>query len=212
MSGFDARQHVPKQMGSATHPVGKFPFQITNTCCKPVKDNEKAWFLEVEFSSPVGVAFMRYNLENPSPKAVEIAHGQLSALCYSTGVFALDYNKQGAELRGAVGMMEIGWQKGNEPTAENPEGGYTEIKRVFDKAGNEPGKAPAAAPQVQGNGAAWGGAAPQQQPAAQGAQPAWGATQAAPAPNAAPGAPAWQPGPSTGATAMPPNNPPWANK
>lgn len=205
-NSFDARQHAPKQMGTTTHPIGKFPFQISNTICKPVKDNEKAWFLEVEFSSPVGIAVMRYNLENPSPKAVEIAHGQLSALCYATGVFQLNYQNQGAELRGALGMMEIGWQRGEEPTAEKPEGGYTEIKRVFDKNGNEPGKPPAAAPQTQGNGGAWPAA-----PGAQGqAQPAWSGAAQAPAASPAAAAPAaWQPGP-TSAGAMPTNNPPWA--
>lgn len=200
-NSFDARQHAPKQMGSATHPVGKFPFQIINTQCKPVKENDKAWYLEVEFTTPVGAIPMRYNLENPSPKAVEIAYGQLSALCHATGVFNLSYPNQGAELRGALGMVEVGYQKGEEPTAEKPDGGYTEVKRVFDKAGNEPGKPPAAAPAVQGNGAAWGG-----QPAATGANPAWGAAKPAEQPNPAPAA--WQPGPTQGAGQVPP----WANK
>jgi hypothetical protein len=206
---FDARQHQPKQLSSITHPIGKFPFQISNTICKPVKDNDKAWFLEVEFTSPVGIAFMRYNLENPSPQAVEIAHGQLSALCYATGVLHLNYQNQGAELKGALGIMEIGWQKGNEPTAEKPEGGYTEVKRVYDKNGNEPGKAPAAAPQTtQGNGAAWGGQ-PQQQPASPPAQPAWSATQAAPQQQPNQQAPqGWTQGP----VQPPANQPPWANK
>jgi hypothetical protein len=204
---FDARQHAPKQMGSTTHPVGKFPFHISNTQCKPVKDNEKAWYLEVEFTTPVGVTQMRYNLENPSPKAVEIAYGQLSALCHATGVFNLSYPNQGAELKGALGMVEVGWQKGEEPSTEKPDGGYTEVKRVFDKNGNEPGKPPAAAPSPQGNGAAWGGAQPASQPA-QPAQPAWGATQAQPAANPAPAA--WQPGPN----AAPAGNgaPPWAKQ
>lgn len=202
---FDANQHAPKQLGAIV-PPGKWPFQISNTSIVPTKANDGGMFV-VEFDTPQGRISMRYNLWNQNPKAVEIAHGQLSALCHATGVFKVDYGNEGASLRGAMGMIEVGLQDADKPD------GYTEVKRVFDKAGNEPGKAPAAAPQVQGNGAAWGGAA-QQQPAAQGAQPAWGATQAAPiaqAPNAAPGAPAWQPGPNAGA-ALPINNPPWATK
>jgi len=45
--------------------------------------------------------------------------------------------------------LDVNYQKGEEPTAERPEGGYVEVKKVYDVNGNEPGKAPAQA-QPQG--------------------------------------------------------------
>jgi hypothetical protein len=204
---FDATQHQPRQGGQA-HPVGKFPFTITDTKIEPTKDGTGGMFI-VTFTSPSGDIVNRYNLWNNSPKAVEIAHGQLSALCHATGVYRVNFDNAGAELRGARGMMDIGYQKGEEPSPEKPAGGYVELKKVYDANGNEPGKAtpapqpqqavwsatqvgqnpqPAAASPVNGNGAAVGwqpqGTQTPQQPA---------------------NGPAWQQGPSQAA-------PPWANK
>lgn len=207
LGSFDANQHAPKQLGGIV-PPGKWPFVISNTDVVPTKANDGGMFV-VEFSTPNGNISMRYNLWNQSPKAVEIAHGQLSALCHATGIYKIgSWQNKGAELRGAQGMIEVALQDADKPD------GYTEVKRVFDKNGNEPGKAPAQAPQTtqQGNGAAtsWGaqsGAAQAQQPA----QPTWGATQAQPQQQPAPAAPTgWQPGPNT---AGPGNGaPPWAQK
>jgi len=195
---FDANQHAPKQLGAVV-PPGKWPFQISNTSIVPTKANDGGMFV-VEFDTPQGRISMRYNLWNQSPKAVEIAHGQLSALCHATGVFKVDYANEGAALRGAMGMIEVGLQDADKPD------GYTEVKRVFDKNGNEPGKPPAAAPSA-GNGA-WNTTQtpPQGQPTQ---QPAWGATQPATPANPAPSAPqGWSQGPA--AQAAP--NPPWATK
>ena len=178
MSGsFDANQFAPKQIGES-HPVGKFPFNITRTECVPTKDNTGGMF-NVEFTTPVGSILMRYNLWNQNPKAVEIAHGQLSALCHATGIFRLDWTNEGAALRGGKGMIDVGYQKGQEPSAENPHGGYTEVKKVYDANGNEPGKGPASAPQPQGqaqpqagqSGGGWGQPANQQATQGQGG---WG--------------------------------------
>ena len=198
LGSFDANQHAPKQLGAIV-PPGKWPFQISNTAIVPTKAGDGGMFV-VDFNTPHGVAQMRYNLWNQSPKAVEIAHGQLSALCHATGVFKVNWQTQGAELRGAQGMIEVALQDPEKPD------GYTEVKRVFDKNGNEPGKAPATAPQPQGNGQAWGGS-PAASGAAQGQQPAWGATQAQPQQPATQQAPqGWTQGPSSGQA------PPWAQK
>lgn len=212
---FDANQFTPKQIGSS-HPVGKFDFTVTNTSIEPTKDGTGGMFV-VEFTTPAGVAVNRYNIWNSSAKATEIAHGQLSALCHATGVFKLDWQNDGAALRGARGKFEIGYQKGEEPTADKPAGGYTEIKKVYDINGNEPGRVPAAAAQPQHQ--------PTQQPAQSGQ---WGGVQQA-APNAQPMQPAsggqaagWQPGPTNqqpnqqGAPAWnqgaPSSNPPWGGR
>jgi len=179
---FDANQFAPKQVGE-THPIGKHQFQIQHTECVQTKDQKGGMFV-VTFKTPAGEIPLRYNLWNESAKAVEIAHGQLSALCHATGVFKLDWGNEGAALRGARGMIEVGYQKGQEPSAENPNGGYTEIKRVYDANGNEPGKGPAPGPQPQSQQqpqAGWGGQ--QQQPMQQQPSGGWGTQQTQPQPN-----------------------------
>lgn len=194
---FDASQFKPNQGGEA-HPIGKYDFQITNTEIVPTKDQTGGMFV-VEFTTPAGRITSRYNLWNNNPKAVEIAHGQLSALCYATGIFKLDWQNEGAALRNGRGKLEVGYQKGEEPTADKPSGGYVEVKRVYDVNGNEPGKGPAAAPQ------------PTQQGWQNGQQPAAAPQQAQPA------QPAWTPGPSQAGQApagwaanAPSAQPPWA--
>lgn len=152
---FDANTVAPKQGGGA-HPVGnKYPFKITDTSIDPTKDNSGGMFV-VEFTSEVGSIKHRYNLWNQSEAAKRIAYEQLSALCHATGVMKIDFKNDGAAFRGAGGLMDIGFQKGHEPTAEKPEGGYVELKKVYDRNGNEPGKAPQT--QQQPNGAAPNGA------------------------------------------------------
>ena len=93
---FDANQVAPRQLGE-NHPVGKFPFHITNTELAETKDKTGGMFV-VTFNTPSGNAVMRYNIWNQSEKAKEIAHGQLSALCHATGIFKLDWANDGAAL------------------------------------------------------------------------------------------------------------------
>lgn len=181
---FNANEIVPQQSGGG-HPVGnKFPFTVTSTEIKKVKDKEAGYF-EVELTSPHGSIKTRYSLWTESDVARKIAAGQLSALCHATGIFNVDFKNDGAALRGAIGLMDVGFQKGEEPSAEKPAGGWVELKKVYDKNGNEPGKAaqtpqqtqqqpqggqvqsggfdpkPNAAPSGGGNGGGgWGGGAP----------------------------------------------------
>jgi hypothetical protein len=105
----------------------------------------------IEFTTPAGSIMKRYNLWNQSAKAVEIANHELSALCHATGVFKLDFQNDGAALRGARGQLDVALQDVTKPD------GYVEVKKVYDANGNEPGRTGAAPqPQAQGNGAAWG--------------------------------------------------------
>lgn len=208
---FDASQFEPRQIGGA-HPVGnKFDFEIINTEVKPTAAGDGGLFL-VTFQTPAGQIDMRYNLFNKSAKAVEIAHGQFSALCRAVGRYQIDFNNDGLVLRGARGKLDVGYQKGEEPTAEKPEGGYVEVKRVYDSAGNEPGKAPAQQqpqtqqaqpqatnqPMTQQAGGGWGTQPQTNQPTQQ--QP-----QGQPQPNPAnSNGQAWQPGQAAAGGA-----PPW---
>lgn len=206
---FNANQYEPSQGIGVHPPAQKIPFQITNTEMKETAD-KTGGMLVVEFSSPAGTLIHRYNIKNNSPKAVEIAYGQLSALCRATGIYNIDGNNECAALRGGKGLMDVGYQKGEEPGAANPEAkGYTELKRVYDLAGNDPAKSGQAQPQGQTQ-------QPQGGPTPQTAQPggAWGTGNTQPSqeqpqgqtsPNPAGGA--WQPG------NQPPNpNPPWGSR
>ena len=207
-SFFDANQFEPRQIGGG-HPVGnKFDFEITHTEVKPTSAGDGGLFL-VTFTTPAGQIDMRYNLFNKSAKAVEIAHGQFSALCRAVGRYQVDFNNDGAILRGARGKLDVGYQKGEEPTPEKPEGGYVEVKRVYDAAGNEPGKA-SAQPQTQ-----QASQQPASQPMTQ--QPGGGWGNGVQNQNAAPTPPqgqqngsgqAWQPGQNAQAAA----SPPWGNR
>lgn len=198
---FDARTVQPQQ-GVGAHPPGMFDFQITNTYLQVNKENTGA-MLVVEFTTPAGRIENRYNIvHNTSPKAVEIAQKELSALCHAVNIHQVAYpknpdgtpvmNMAGHTLRGGRGRVEIGPQLNKDGTP-NPNG-YMEVKKVFDSQGNEPGKGPQQAPQTQGwgnqqqpqpqnQGGGWAGQPPQGQ-----AQPA---QQAQPQPNQA-----WQPGPT----------------
>lgn len=207
MSGsFNANQFEPNQGMSGHPPALKIPFTITDTAIVENKSKDGGMFV-VHLTSQLGTQIQRYNIWNKEPKAVEIAHGQLSALCRATNIYQIDWQNEGAALKGGKGLMDVGYQKGEEPTAEKPNGGYTELKKVYDPAGNEPGKTPA---QQQ----------PQTQQGQNGPTPAntahqsggWGqsggqAAQASQQPaNQAGGA--WQPG-GQGAAAA---NPPWGNR
>lgn len=193
---FNANEHAPQQAGGK-HPVGnKFPFVVTGTDVKDTKDNQGKYF-EVTFTSPAGSIRNNYNLWNASKQAVDIAVGQLSALCHATGIFQVDFKNDGASLRGAKGLMDIGFQAGQEPSADKPEGGYVEVKKIYDVNGNEPGKQQVQAQQPSQQ--AWTGNQPQQATAP---QQGWsGGQQVAPNPPANSGG--WQQGASD-------NKPPWS--
>ena len=217
---FNANQYEPNQGGGANHPPAlKIPFTITATAIVENKSKDGGFF-QVDLTSQLGTQVQRYNIWNKEPKAVEIAHGQLSALCRATGRFQIDWANEGAALRGATGLMDVGYQKGEEPTAEKPNGGYTELKKVYDMAGNEPGKSGTAQQQPQvsqqaqpaaQNGQGWGNGQaqpnPSQQPPAGWQQPTQNAAPQQAQPQQQSGQ-AWQPGGAAPAG----NSPPWANR
>lgn len=182
---FNANEVIPQQGGGA-HPVGnKFQFTITNTIVDKNNNTPGGKFV-VEFTSPHGSIKENYNLWNESEAARKISAQELSALCHAVGIYQVDFKNEGAALRGGIGLMDVGFQKGHEPSAEKPAGGFVELKKVYDKNGNEPGKAaqtpqqqtqqqpqggqvqsggfdpkPNAAPSGGGNGGGgWGGGAP----------------------------------------------------
>jgi hypothetical protein len=155
----------------------------------------------------------RLNLHHTNPKVVQIANEQLSAYCHVLGKFQFNDT---AELHNIPFVVEIGWQKGHEPGSEaHPNGGYTEVKTLYDVNGNTPGKAgsgpaPAAAP-AQPPATPPAGVAPVAPPAGGWGAPAAGAAPVAPAAPAQPVAPpAAAPGAWGGAAPAAPAGPaPW---
>lgn len=192
---FDATQFDPTQV-MPVHPVGKFLATISGTDIKPTKENNGG-FLEVMFTTEAGSIPMRYNLWNQSQQATDIAHKQLSALCYATGVFKLDYANKAGALRGARCGIEV---------TKQPNSDYTQVAAVMDVNGNLPTKQPPTASQQF---------APQSQPMASqtvapvAANPWSKPTVAADPPGAASPPQGFQQQPNSAGTAA---APPWATR
>ncbi len=197
LQAFNAQQFDPTQ-GGGSLPVGRHPVIIESSEVKANKANDGG-YLQLNVKLIDGpqtgtTGAYRLNLYHSNPQTAEIAHRQLSAICHCVGVFNV---QDSGQLHNIPFIIEVGLQKGEEAAQK----GYTEVKKVFDINGNEPGKAgqgaPAAQPQQQPaaqggfgqqqpaqqpqqpqGGGAWGGQ-PAQQPAAQpqGNAPAWGQPQ-----------------------------------
>lgn len=159
---FDATQHQPSQFGGGAHPIGnKFPFSITNTAVEPTKDGQNGKFV-VELTSSAGSIKINFNLFHSNDQTRNIANKQLATLCHATGIFKIDFKNEGAALRGGVGLMDVGFQKGQEPSAEKPEGGYVEVKKIYDKNGNDPTQMGSGQGQQQQSNNGFGGQQQQQ--------------------------------------------------
>lgn len=206
---FNAQQHDPTQLAGGQLPIGKHLVVVDSSEVKANKANDGG-YIELSLKIVEGpnagqTGAYRLNLYHSNPVVVEIANKQFSAVCHVTGVYNVTDSQQ---LHGIPFMIEVGPQK------TKPE--YTEVKKVFDAAGNEPGKAgqaPAAAPaQASAPAGQWGAPAAPAQPAQ--APAAWGApAQAQPAQAPAQAAPAWgappaQANPAPG-VAPATGNPPW---
>ena len=196
IQAFNAQQYDPTQ-GGGSLPVGRHPVIIESSEVKANKANDGG-YLQLNVKLIDGpqtgtTGAYRLNLYHSNPQTAEIAHRQLSAICHCVGVFNVQDSSQ---LHNIPFIIEVGLQKGEEAAQK----GYTEVKKVFDINGNEPGKAgqgaPAAQPQQQPAQGGFGQQQPAQQPAAQpqGNAPAWGGGQPAQQqPQGAPAgnAPAW---------------------
>lgn len=150
---FNAHQYEPKYGGSGGLPAGKYKVIISDTKQVPTRSGDGGYLAVelrvVEGPQQGGTHTDRLNLHNQNPETVRIANNQLSAYCHVIGKF--QWNDT-SELHNIPFMIEIGPQK-NDPT-------YTEVKKLFDVNGNEPGKS-ASGPQAQiGGGQPQGGPPP----------------------------------------------------
>jgi hypothetical protein len=86
---FDASKVVPKRESEAL-PAGRYTVTITESEQVPTRAGDGS-FLKLTFRVEQGpyarrLLWTRLNLENPNPRAVEIAQGELSAICHAVGV------------------------------------------------------------------------------------------------------------------------------
>ena len=91
LRGFDANQIEPSREFEPI-PAGKYLAVITESEMKPTK-NGAGSYLQLTFQIQEGphknrILWARLNLDNPNATAVQIAQGELSAICRAVGVLA----------------------------------------------------------------------------------------------------------------------------
>lgn len=140
MHAFNPLDHDPSQ-GTPNWPLGKHPVIIKGSEVAGTKDGANGMLvfdlLIIDGPEKGFVGKYRLNLYHTNEDAVRIAHKQLSAICHVVQTFQL--GPDGTQLQYLYEkpfVIEVGLQKGEEAAQK----GYTEIKRVFDMDGNEPGK------------------------------------------------------------------------
>lgn len=107
LNGFNA-SNVEPNADFDPIPAGKYLAVITASEMKPTKNNN-GHFLELTFQVIEGqyknrLLWSRLNLDNPSPQAVQIARGELSAICRAIGVMQ---PKDSAELHNLPLMVTV---------------------------------------------------------------------------------------------------------
>lgn len=145
---FNARDFDPTQGGTSL-PVGRHPVIIESNEVKGNAQNTGgyvAFHLRI-IDGPQKGGSGRYilNLYHNDAKTVEIAHRKLSSLCHVLNTFNVDDMDI---MNGKPFIIDVELQKGEEAAKK----GYTEIVKVYDMNGNEPGKQGNAAPAAQTTG------------------------------------------------------------
>jgi hypothetical protein len=209
---FDANNFAPDQGGQVV-PAGRYNVAITNTQLNPTRDGKGMQFV-LEYTITEGPhannrVYDRFNILNDNPTTVRIANGNLSAVCYVTGIQHVNMKDGGIALRNARLQVDV-------TVRNSPEfGQQNDVRKRYDIMGNEP-MAPGNRPMAPVPGPAPQPMAPQAAPVAAPAPATaptaapWGSQpQAGPAP--AQGGPAWSPGGSTpqSAPAAPAQGAPW---
>jgi hypothetical protein len=230
---FNAHAVAPQSRPEAIDD-GWYPGAIVASEIKPTQAGDGG-YLEFVFEIIDGIhkgkkQYARLNIYNQNEQAVQIAVGNLSAICHSVGVYEMQDTQQlhnrplqiyvvkrrnerdGGMTNEVKGFRDI---NGNEPWKGNqqqqPQGAPQSAPQQPQQPPQQPAQPPAGAPwggqPQQPEQPAQGGWQGQQQPPSQ--VPAgngqWGAPAAPAAPPQASPAPGWQGG-------TPPNAPPWGNR
>lgn len=186
MFQFDARTVAPA-LGFEPWPEGWNPLVIRSSNMKPTSKGDGG-YLELKVEAIDGpnkgrTNFIRLNIYNPNPQAVDISLKQLSAICHVVGVFNISANPDAPEDMAAPMLHNIPFQarcvlNTNKETGQSSNN-FVAFK---DAHGNEPGKQGQAA-QQQPQQQTFTQAVPQQQAAPSWQQPAqqpWPGAQQAP--------------------------------
>lgn len=213
---FDAMQVKPATIGQQLPVCAEgYPVIITASEFKSTANDANQGYLDLTLQVIEGEfagvqTHYRLNLYNNSEKAVEIAKGQLSAICHVTGVFQVADSAQlhNIPFRAVVGNQKLTAEQQEAKSRNEEVVPFTEVKGVLGYDGSVPGK-----PKNGANAPVQQQAAPTPPPAQQQApvQP----QQAAPWGNAAPqqeaqvppAAASWSQNPAAATLA-----PPWAAK
>jgi len=191
---FDANQYEPATGSPPAMPTDWYNVMMTDSEVRETKDKQGAYlfctFKVLDGQYAGRLAWARLNLWNKNPVAVEIAQGELSAICHAVNVFQV---QDTAVLHGKPLMARIvykpaeaGYDEGNDVKAYAPLGSK-ESKNAGTPAGPGAEGPPAAAIPPTGY--------PATPPGGYGA----------PAPAPAPGPAPW--GPPPGSTGSPPPGP-----
>ena len=111
LNGFNANE-VDPNVSFDPVPAGKYLAVIVESEMKPTK-NGKGSFLELKFQIIEGEyanrnVWARLNLDNPNQQAVQIARGQLSAVCRAVGVLT---PKDSCELHNLPLIIDVKCKK-----------------------------------------------------------------------------------------------------
>jgi len=145
---FNANEVEPAAAPEAV-PAGKYLAVIVESEVKPTKSGN-GHFLELTFEIIEGElkgrkVWARLNLDNPNAQAVQIARGELSAICHAVGVMQ---PKDSAELHNLPLEITVKCKK-----REGMDELSNEIKGYAPKGASTNSSAPAE--QAQSNAAPW---------------------------------------------------------
>lgn len=145
LNGFDANQVDPASSFDPI-PAGKYVAAIIESEMKPTKAGN-GHYLELTFEIGDGQykgrrLWARLNLDNPNQQAVQIARGELSAICRAVGVLQ---PKDSVELHNLPLSIKVACRK-RDDTGEitNEIKGYERKEAAFSPPVSMPGSAPAA--------------------------------------------------------------------
>lgn len=132
LNGFNAHEVEPIT-GFDPIPAGKYIAAITGSEMKATKDGDGS-YLQLEFTVVDGEmkgrkVWSRLNLNNPNKQAVEIARGELSAICRAVGVMtprdSVDLHNIPLEITVKVKKRQDNDEFTNEIAAYGPKGGQS---------------------------------------------------------------------------------------
>ncbi|AQT67923.1 hypothetical protein STSP2_01075 [Anaerohalosphaera lusitana] len=150
LNNFDANTVDPAQSFEAL-PAGKYIAAITESEMKPTKNNN-GHYLQLTLDVLDGQykgrkVWARLNLDNPNAQAVQIARGELSAICRAVGVMQ---PRDSVELHNLPLCIKVTCKKrGDTGEITNEIKGYEKKEAAFAAAPSVP------APQATNNTPPW---------------------------------------------------------